>query len=75
MPPAAAVGLTTTLITEEPPLAAMLPPPKLQVMVPAALPQIQLMPVAETNVIFAGSTSLIWAVEAANKPELVMVNV
>ena len=53
----------------------MLPPPKLQVMVPAALPQIQLMPVAETNVIFAGSTSLIWAVEAANKPELVMVNV
>ena len=80
VPAAAAIGWTTTLIVDVPPEAAMLPPAKLQVIVPTGLApdpgaQLQFVPVAETRFNPAGKASWTVALVAATRPELVTVMV
>src|ERR1700733_7320026 len=73
-PPAAAVGVTVIAIVEVPPIA-IVPPAKLQVMSEETLLQVQLVPLPDTKVKFAGSWSCTSAVVAAATPELVTVRV
>ena len=76
-PPVPASDETTTLIVLVPPLAVIVPPLKLQVIragVPLVL-QLQLVPLAETNVRPVGSWSLTCAVVALPVPLFVTVRV
>src|ERR1700722_13608038 len=73
-PAAAALAVTVTVIVALPE-GAMEPPEKLQVSRAPASLQLQLVPVAETKVRFAGSRSFTCALLAARAPELVTVSV